>query len=551
MTGHVTAVYEARSGLLDLGRSTLNLPSSRADFSGRVAAGTAPAAQAAQELQVHLETRDLADILPALGENPAEFPAKLANGRAIFDGTVTGNLSQPQIAGHVDVTRFSFEDRIFDSLRADAKASPAGLEGRNAVITQGALRAEFQGSLSLHQWKIEDSSNIAGNGTIRNADLAAVVTVLAAQATPVTGTMTGSAQFSGTMGSPALVGDLDVTKGVFQEQPFDQLTAHVNYHGHTIEVTQGQIAAGASRVEVSGTFDHSPGRLDEGRVRFRVASNPMPLEQIQAVQEVRSGAKGTAQLSADGDIDLATARNGTMVFRIANLNADLAARGLELDGQALGDAHLTAKSQNAVLHAQLESNFANSAIKGEGQWRLEGNYPGNATVTFSRLDFARLRGWISPDQTSADNLTGFAEGELRMEGPALQADAIKSELRVAAFEISAAAPVNNGNPASPAETFTLKNSGPIVAGMVNNVVTIDSARFVGRSTDLSIAGKVLLQQKSPLDLRVNGRLDWPSCRSSTMTLSRPEQWSRKPRFGVRWIRLRWQGGCNSRMRRSA
>ncbi|HEY2014881.1 MAG TPA: translocation/assembly module TamB domain-containing protein, partial [Bryobacteraceae bacterium] len=285
------------------------------------------------------------------------------------------------------------------------------------------------------------------------------------------------------------------------------LTGHVNYHGHTIEVTQGQLAAGSSRVEVSGTFDHSPGHLDEGRVRFRVASNPMPLDQIQAVQKLRPGAKGTAEVAADGDLDLAPTRTGAMVFRIASLNADLAARNLELDGQSLGDAHLTAKSQNAVLHAQLESDFANSAIRGEGQWRLEGNYPGSATVTFSRLDFARLRGWISPDQTSADNLSGFAEGELHIDGPALQAEATKSELRIRTFEISAAAPVDTGNPSSPAERLTLKNSGPIVASMLNNVVTIDSARFVGRSTDLSIGGKVLLQQKNPLDLRVTGNLD--------------------------------------------
>jgi len=43
--------------------------------------------------------------------------------------------------------------------------------------------------------------------------------------------------------------------------------------------------------------------------------------------------------------------------------------------------------------------------------------------------------------------------------------------------------------------------------MVNNTVTVDSARLTGRGTDLSITGKALLQQKGSLDLRVNGHLD--------------------------------------------
>jgi translocation and assembly module TamB len=39
------------------------------------------------------------------------------------------------------------------------------------------------------------------------------------------------------------------------------------------------------------------------------------------------------------------------------------------------------------------------------------------------------------------------------------------------------------------------------------VVTVESARLVGRATDLTLGGRVLLEQRNPLDLRVNGRID--------------------------------------------
>ncbi len=58
-----------------------------------------------------------------------------------------------------------------------------------------------------------------------------------------------------------------------------------------------------------------------------------------------------------------------------------------------------------------------------------------------------------------------------------------------------------------AEALTLKNSGPIVARFANSTITVENAHLVGRDTDLRITGRVLPEQKNPLDLRVDGRVD--------------------------------------------
>jgi translocation and assembly module TamB len=58
-----------------------------------------------------------------------------------------------------------------------------------------------------------------------------------------------------------------------------------------------------------------------------------------------------------------------------------------------------------------------------------------------------------------------------------------------------------------AEALTLKNSGPIVVRYANSTVTLESAHLVGRGTDLNLSGRVLTEQKNPLDLRVDGKLD--------------------------------------------
>jgi len=493
--GQINTSYAASDGILDWGRSTLTLPSSRADFSGAFG----------RELKVHFETHDLHDILPVVGVNADSSPVKLENGAAIFDGTVTGKLADPRIAGHLSATRFSLLGRNLDSLDASVSASPAHTEMQNATVGRGSLRAQFQGSLGLNQWKADDNSPISGSGTIRNAsiaDLAAVLETSTKSEFP-TGTVTGTAQVSGTVGSPAINSDIEVAKGAYHEEPFDRLTAHVSYAGRRLGIAGGHIAAGASEIQFSGAFDHLADRMDAGQVRFQLASNVMPLNQFRTLRETRPGLQGTVQISGAGALDIPPPAPGQPSFRIAALEAQISGKGLALNGQAFGDTSLTAGSQGRVLTAHLDSGLANSAIHGDGEWRLEGDYPGIATIRFSKLDFAQLRAWIAPSQsTVADRIAGSAEGELHLEGPAMKPDGMKAELRIPKLEIG---PAPGSVP--PAGAITLTNSGPIVASLVNSVVTVQSARLVGRATDLSVTGRVLLDQKSPLDLRVTGHLD--------------------------------------------
>ncbi len=133
--GEINVAYDASSGALDLGRSTVSLPHSRADFSGAINS----------ELKVHLETTDLNDLLPVLGKSAADIPVKLSNGLILFDGIVAGDLNNPRITGHARASNFTFSDEHVDSLEADVAASADYLRVQNATAAQGPLRAQFQG----------------------------------------------------------------------------------------------------------------------------------------------------------------------------------------------------------------------------------------------------------------------------------------------------------------------------------------------------------------------------------------------------------------------
>jgi translocation and assembly module TamB len=94
--GEIAADWESRSAILDLGHSQLSLPHSRIALSG--AAG--------RELSVHLETRDLSELLPALGERAAALPLKLIGSSAVFDGKLIGSLDRPRFKATCRRDRF-------------------------------------------------------------------------------------------------------------------------------------------------------------------------------------------------------------------------------------------------------------------------------------------------------------------------------------------------------------------------------------------------------------------------------------------------------------
>jgi translocation and assembly module TamB len=488
VSGRLFAVYDGRAGTIDLGNSVLNLPSSRVAVSGQVG----------RQVRARVETRNFNDFLPVLGPSLHSFPVKLENGSLLFDGTITGKLEDPRIAGRIDLNRISFSGEPVDSLEGTLTLSPESAQLRDASLSRGPLRSRFDATLNLVHWQPSSTSAISARGTVRDANVAEILTRLGQKSVSANGTLNASAQVSGTLGDPRASGQIEVIKGAVSGEAFDRLTANINYDARQIEASAGQLTVGTRRATFDLVFDHSPGVLDAGRLRFSLDTNTLPLDQFVSLAKLQPDLRGTAQVSAKGAIELAHAK-----ARLDSLNADLTAHALVVSGMHFGDTHVTAQTEGGnnkmpVLRVRLDSGVANSAIHGQGEWRLEGDYPGTANIRFSRLDLVELRNWLAPAQSGETApFQGFAEGEVAVSGPALEPERMKEELRVENFQIGPKGTT----------VFTLHNAGPLVATAASSVVTIDSAHLTGQSTDLTIGGRVLLNQANSLDLRASGRVD--------------------------------------------
>jgi translocation and assembly module TamB len=494
--GSIDASYDGRQGTLDLGRSWLRLPATRADFSGVLG----------RELQVRVETRDLNDVLPAL--NVKTLPVRLENGSASFSGKVTGKLDDPHIAGQVAAKGLSWSGRRFDSAEASVEVSQSGLSLRKATLARGRLRAQFDAQAGLAGWKATDAGAISATGAMRGADLADLLAVAGHSNVPATGTLDASAQVSGTWGSPRAVVELAVVKGVLAGEPFDRITAKGGYSGDTFEVGSAQVDAGSRHITFSATYRHAAGDWERGRARFQIASNGMPVEQFAAVHKEHPDLAGEVRITASGEVDVAPSKAGPPDFQIVNLSADAAAGNVSVNGQRLGDAHFSASTKGAVITALLDSDFAGSAIHGEGQWRLADDYPGTARVTFSRVDFIRLEQLASRGPTAPSRVAGSMAGDIVVEGPLRRAERWKASINLGQVQLGPAPGSQfSGNGRG---DFSLRNAGPVTATMADGVLRAGQARFVGRATDLALTGSLNIRQANALDLRIKGRIDLAS-----------------------------------------
>jgi len=277
--GTIAARYDALGGVLDLGHSTIALPASRAEFSGALG----------RELRVHAETRDLADILPALGESPADFPVKLTSGAARFDGVVRGKLSSPRFSGHVTVGGFSWQGQAFDSLTADVAASADNVSARQVVLARDGWRAQGRVAVALSDWKAPGCSAVSGDLALHSMPLSDAARLLAVGQLPLSGSLDATAQLTGTAGDPRFDADIALAGGRLRDEPFDRLTGRVVSTGGAIEFEDGQITAGAKQVKLTGTYRHPAGAWDTGTLQFEAATNAMPVEQIQTVAALWPG----------------------------------------------------------------------------------------------------------------------------------------------------------------------------------------------------------------------------------------------------------------------
>jgi translocation and assembly module TamB len=492
--GVIAVDYDQNAGRIQLGNSEVNLGSTHVAVSGTLG----------ENLAVHVTTRDFNDLLPVFplfNETPPEqLPVALHDGQLRFDGNVSGPLTNLRVIGKTDITHLALDQREFDHVTAtiDANKSMANLNA--LTIEQGKMRVEGQGRIGLHDWKLEDSGSVSALISLQGADVQKLAADNGIQM-PATGTLFGTLQVTGTFDSPVVSGSVNVQNIAAYGEHFDRVRADITLTPTSLEVLNGELQSGPASITGNGTYDHPASDWSDGSLRFDIAGSRLSLAQINHVREYRQGLGGDVDLKVNG-----TAKVVKKAISLTSLNGELNLRNAVLDGRPYGTIQLTASTRLPVLNIDARVNFGGIQLGGSGEWRMEGDYPGQAHFQIPHVTFATLHD-LTPGEHLRKDLPfdGFLQGEVTISGPLNHPDAMKADVTLSAVQFNAgptAQPLGGLKP----QDLVLKNAQPVRLEATLKGIDIRSADFVATDTTLSVAGRLALDTKNPWDLNVKGRV---------------------------------------------
>jgi translocation and assembly module TamB len=497
--GSLDIHYDQRAGKLQLGHSQIDVGSTHASVSGTLG----------QNLALHVTSKNLNDALPVLralgAAPPAQWPVELQGSEAHLDASVLGGFADPKVSGKADAGRLKLNGRQLDRVTSTFTADRTTVVLQAVTVEAGEMRVEGSARAGLRDWRLEATSPVSAALSLRNVDIQTLAVEAGWKALPATGSVSAAIRVSGSLESPLVTGAVTIdnlTLTAF-DQHFAQARADVTFTTTALELSHGEGRSGAARVTLSGDYNHPASSWKDGSLRFDVATSGVDLSAIKRLQDFESGLGGRLALKASGGAKIV---NG--VVDLTSLNGELTVHNAAFDGRTYGDLTVTAATKLPLLTLSATAALGDLQIHGSGEWRMEGDYAGEAHVPIPRISVATLHD-LAPGRHLRKDLPfdGFVEGQATISGPLNQPSLMKADITLAAVQLNA---IPSAHPVAgvPLQDLVLRNVQPVHISATTSSLDFGHAAFVAKDTTLDVSGRMILNSKNPWDLNIQGRINF-------------------------------------------
>src|SRR5271165_561420 len=289
-SGMLRGRYDVNSGNTEI--AALNLATLHTEINASGAIGSHSVL-----LKVAANTNSLQEFRPLLSsEGQSSIPLEI-EGRANFNGTVSGKIAHPDIVGRLLATDFSYiyspptppvpppqqkgtlasllhlgtpepatssapkPRRIhIDSLAGDVQYGGDVLAFHNGVVEEGAARLNVDGSAELQDGAFTDHSPFQLNASLRNASVDDLQKTVGTDY-PVTGVVNLNLQVSGTKADPHGRGSVSLTGG--------------DAYGHAIKTATSDIVLGNQMAQFQNIRLDALGGSVSGAIAVNIDTHEM------------------------------------------------------------------------------------------------------------------------------------------------------------------------------------------------------------------------------------------------------------------------------------
>jgi translocation and assembly module TamB len=429
-------------------------------------------------------------------------------------GVVRLNASgAADIANQFEKTKFRISD-----IEADASADALRIGGEDAGgltasahTVNGKVGYKIASNFAGSNVKIEGHTALtAGYSTqasavVSNLSVGKVLNLAAQNDVPVSGTLSANAQLDGSIDSPDIGLEFNLTKALVYREPLDSVAATIHYTNRSLDIPSIKVTAPAGRLILSGRYDHTAD-FYHGVLSVHVPESELQVAKIKYVQSLEPGVAGTLRLAADMSATISDGSHSAQILA-TSVNADVSGKDLRIADRSLGGLTLSAKTANSKVEFQLDSDLAQSQIRASGEAQLAPTYPTRANLTFKNVRYENIAPFLGSAPAAKPLFSTLMEGKASINGPLLDTKALSARLELNQLDLRTnvnAAPT--GGPA--ARTTEFQNQGPVVVTFDKSVAKIDSLHIRGPQTAIDLSGSIDFgNEAAPLAVGVHATAD--------------------------------------------
>jgi translocation and assembly module TamB len=502
VTGRVEAT--AVNGLFNLDVARLNTEKSELNATGRLDLNGYDS-----NLNVALNSTDAGEITrivrvlelsTELEQQLDHYQAEFA-GNLKFNGTLTGNVSDPAIDGRASVDSIALRGRNLGSLALDVAVTPTGTELRNGIL-QEPDGGNLAFDVSIPKGGADNISVQAKLDRINTGNLLAALPL---ENTQLEQYRDFQAQTSGTINLTGLPknmsgeANLSSSAGTINGQPFDGFDARATFAGTLVNVENINVRFGAGSLQANGTYN-----TDTTAFNFAATGKGIELARLRPF--VPSGS-GAALASINGTFDLqATATGFQNDSRSYNVNFSGTGRNVVYDQSGIGVVTFAGKTENQQLNANLTVNFENQpqTITATVNFADE-NLPFRAETTFNNTELAPFIALVRPTGENDVTVSGRATGTVFLAGNLKSINNVTGEREFTTDNLSGSAEFSQlglqigDTPLTATETVAVRFNA--------KEVVFESARFNGGGSNIVVSGSKALTEDGINNLTVDGTVN--------------------------------------------
>jgi translocation and assembly module TamB len=413
------------------------------------------------------------------------------DGHASFAGTINGSIRDPEIAGHLQATQFTYlytpsppsstdpsppsRPIHVDSFTGNVAYSQSTVALHQAVVNTAGTTLNVDGSAALVDGNFVDESTFELHAAMHDGDVNSIQKMLGSDY-PLTGEANVTLQASGTKATPHGHGSFTLTRASIHGRPIDSLSGDLSLQNRNLQLTDAKLKAPGGTVFGSGAYN-----LGSHQMLADLHSEDIQLGHVPELQLER--------LSTAGIADFKLHASGTPENPVVDAH-------VRIDKLVLNQEHIGALTLDAVTHGQEmvltgRSNFEHAVLTLDGTVGMHGNLPGTLDVQFRDLDIDPFLAEEIKGQITAHSATA---GRLYIAGPLRQPEQLTGGLKIDSFRAEF-------------DKIPVQSDGPIEIDLAKGALAIRHFAMTSADTRLNVEGSLQLAGTREFQLLATGSVN--------------------------------------------